>query len=115
MIVQQTTANNNGHDRTSVQVVQKHTKNTVCYIPAFWHKSGLFYRGGYFSFFQVSEEQTSRRVPLHHTQPMLTSATAHRYRTTHTPLNRTKSTFPYPTQNPTNLIPKQFLLIFARR
>lgn len=101
MIVQQTTAHDDGHGRTSVHIVQKHTKNTVCYMPAFWHKSGPFCIGGVFSFFQASKEQTNRRVPLSHTQPMLTSATA-------------PHTTP-PTQNPTNLIPKPFLLIFARR
>ena len=85
----------------------------MCYIPAFWHISGLFLYRGVFSFFQASKDQTSQRVPLHHTQPMLTTAIANRYRTTHTPLNRTKSTLPYHIQNTTNLIPKPFLLIFT--
>ena len=80
-------AHGHGHGCTSVHIVQKHTKNTVSYIPAFWHKSGHFCIGGVFSFFQASKEQTSRRVPLSHTQPMLTSAIAHHYRTTHTPPN----------------------------
>lgn len=81
-------------------------KNTVCYIPAFWHKSGVFYIGGIFSFFQASKEQANRRVPLTHTQPVLTSATApHILHTIRTP--------PPPTQNPTNLIPKPFLFIFT--
>ena len=92
MIVQQATANNNGHGRTSVQIVQKHTKNTGSKKPAFWHKSGVFYIGGVFSFFQASKEQANRRVPLSHTQPVLTSATApHILHPIHTPPNPLKT------------------------
>ena len=89
MIVQQTTAHGHDYGRTSVHIVQKHTKNTVCYIPAFWHKSGPFCIGGCFFIFssiQGANEPESTSIShstnanqccrtTHHPHPLKTQQT----------------------------------------
>ena len=97
MIVQQTTAHGHGHDRTSVHIVQKHTKIQCVIYPPFGTKAAYFIWGCFFIFSSIQGANEPESTSISHS----------------TNANQCcRTTPPYPTQNPTNLIPKPFSLIF---